>query len=49
MKTKKNDFEKFIFGYENPINKYEECPLVALVVIGGLIIYGIWGIIVVFS
>lgn len=48
MKTK-NKVQRFFFGYENPTNLYEQCPFFAWLVISALVLYGIWGSIVVFN
>ncbi len=43
----KNRLVRFFFGYENPINFYEQSPFLSWVIIICLILYSIWGSIVV--
>jgi hypothetical protein len=44
----KNKILRFFFGYEYPINLYEQCPALAWLVICGVIAYGILGCFVIF-
>lgn len=43
----KSKILRFFLGYENPINLYEKSPFLAWIVIGGLIVYGLWGFFVI--
>lgn len=45
----KEKIKHFFFGYDNPVNRYEECPFLAWLVILFLIFYSVWGTIVVFN
>lgn len=44
----KNKILRFFFGYDTPVNLYEQCPILAWIVIGGIIAYGLFGCFVIF-
>lgn len=45
----KNKIGRFFFGHDNPNNLYEECPVLAWVILICFVTYGLWGFFVVYK